>query len=63
MDTTTSIPSPTPAQVPSIAARAEDLVKIYGAGDAEVRALDGISIGFPTGGFSAVMGPCAGGAV
>ena len=61
MDTTTSIPSPTPAQVPSIAARAEDLVKIYGAGDAEVRALDGISIGFPTGGFSAVMGPSGSG--
>jgi putative ABC transport system ATP-binding protein len=61
MDATTSIPSPTPPNAPSVAARAEDLVKIYGSGDAEVRALDGISIGFPEGGFSAVMGPSGSG--
>jgi putative ABC transport system ATP-binding protein len=43
------------------AARAADAVKIYGTGDAEVRALDGISVDFPTGAFSAVMGPSGSG--
>ena len=36
-------------------------MKVYGSGDAEVRALDGVSIGFPNGGFSAVMGPSGSG--
>jgi putative ABC transport system ATP-binding protein len=43
------------------AARAEEAVKTYGSGDAEVRALDGISVEFPTAGFSAVMGPSGSG--
>jgi putative ABC transport system ATP-binding protein len=43
------------------AARGVDLVKVYGKGDAEVRALDGISVGFAPGQFSAIMGPSGSG--
>src|SRR5207247_408783 len=38
-----------------------DAVKIYGAGDAAVRALDGISVDFPVGAFTAIMGPSGSG--
>lgn len=43
------------------AARAVDAVKVYGSGDAAVRALDGINLEFPTGRFTAVMGPSGSG--
>jgi putative ABC transport system ATP-binding protein len=43
------------------AAHGVDLVKVYGKGDAEVRALDGISVGFAPGQFSAIMGPSGSG--
>ena len=43
------------------AARAVDLVKCYGSGDAEVRALDGINVEFARGHFTAVMGPSGSG--
>jgi putative ABC transport system ATP-binding protein len=43
------------------AARAVDLVKTYGSGDAEVRALDGINVEFARGRFTAVMGPSGSG--
>jgi putative ABC transport system ATP-binding protein len=43
------------------AARGLDLVKVYGQGDAEVRALDGISVEFAAGQFSAIMGPSGSG--
>ncbi len=43
------------------AARAVDAVKVYGKGDAEVRALDGVSIAFARGEFSAIMGPSGSG--
>jgi len=43
------------------AARAHDLVKRYGSGDAEVMALDGISVSFERGKFTAVMGPSGSG--
>ena len=43
------------------AARAEDLVKRYGIGQATVTALDGISIQIPVGSFTAVMGPSGSG--
>jgi len=43
------------------AARAVDLVKVYGKGDAAVRALRGISITFERGQFTAVMGPSGSG--
>ena len=44
-----------------MAARAIDSVKVYGEGDAEVRALDGISADFPARQFTAVMGPSGSG--
>jgi putative ABC transport system ATP-binding protein len=43
------------------AARAVDLTKVYGEGDAEVRALDGVSVGFEAGHFTAIMGPSGSG--
>ena len=43
------------------AARAENLTKIYGQGDAEVRALDGVSIAFDRARFTAIMGPSGSG--
>jgi putative ABC transport system ATP-binding protein len=43
------------------AARASDLVKTYGTGEAIVRALDGISVEFERGTFTAVMGPSGSG--
>ena len=44
-----------------VAAAAVDLVKVYGKGDAEVRALDGVSLDFEAGRFTAVMGPSGSG--
>lgn len=46
---------------PTIAAAATDAYKIYGKGDSEVRALDGISVQFETGRFTAIMGPSGSG--
>jgi putative ABC transport system ATP-binding protein len=43
------------------AARVVDAVKIYGSGDAQVRALDGVTAGFPAGRFTAIMGPSGSG--
>jgi putative ABC transport system ATP-binding protein len=43
------------------AARAVNLVKVYGKGDASVRALDGVTVEFPAGQFSAIMGPSGSG--
>ncbi|HMD44685.1 MAG TPA: ABC transporter ATP-binding protein [Acidimicrobiales bacterium] len=43
------------------AARAVDLVKTYGKGDAIVRALDGVTLEFARGRFTAVMGPSGSG--
>ena len=44
-----------------VAARAVDAVKVYGAADAAVRALDGVTVEFHSGGFTAVMGPSGSG--
>ena len=35
--------------------------KVYGAGDTEVRALDGVTVDFPAGVFTAIMGPSGSG--
>ncbi|GAA5033801.1 ABC transporter ATP-binding protein [Streptomyces siamensis] len=43
------------------AARVTDAVKVYGSGDTAVRALDGVSVGFPAGRFTAIMGPSGSG--
>jgi putative ABC transport system ATP-binding protein len=42
-------------------ASARDLVKTYGKGDAEVRALDGVSVDFERGKLTAIMGPSGSG--
>ncbi len=44
-----------------LAARAIDVVKVYGEGPTAVRALDGVSVDFPAGRFTAVMGPSGSG--
>jgi putative ABC transport system ATP-binding protein len=43
------------------AARAVDAVKTYGTGEAAVHALAGVSVGFPEGRFTAIMGPSGSG--
>ncbi|HXD67795.1 MAG TPA: ABC transporter ATP-binding protein [Solirubrobacteraceae bacterium] len=52
---------PTPPTAPSPAARAVELTKTYGTGDAAVTALAGVSVGFDRGRFTAVMGPSGSG--
>src|ERR1700686_2528315 len=44
-----------------IAARAVDASKVYGEGEAEVRALDHISVEFGRGEYTAIMGPSGSG--
>jgi len=53
--------SPTVPRLRSVAARAVDATKVYGKGEAEVRALDGVSVDFETGRFTAIMGPSGSG--
>jgi putative ABC transport system ATP-binding protein len=43
------------------AARAVQAVKVYGRGDTEVRALDGVDVTFGAGEFNAIMGPSGSG--
>ena len=45
----------------TVAAAATDAYKIYGKGDSEVRALDGVTVQFETGRFTAIMGPSGSG--
>jgi len=45
----------------AIAARAVDASKIYGTGEAQVRALDGINVDFARNHFTAIMGPSGSG--
>lgn len=65
---TTDLASPPPPAGPAAAgpsgyaaAGAVDATKIYGVGDAEVRALDGVTVSFETGKFTAIMGPSGSG--
>jgi putative ABC transport system ATP-binding protein len=57
------LPRPTPQGETgtAIAARAVDVVKTYGRGEAAVRALDSASVAIPAGRFTAVMGPSGSG--
>ena len=53
---------PTPSQVLTrTACSATDVVKVYGSGDTAVRALDGVSVEFSAGSFTAIMGPSGSG--
>ena len=40
---------------------AQDLVRVFGEGDTSVRALDGVSVEFPKGRLTAIMGPSGSG--
>jgi putative ABC transport system ATP-binding protein len=44
-----------------VAARAVEVVKVYGSGDTAVRALDEVSVAFPAGRMTAIMGPSGSG--
>jgi putative ABC transport system ATP-binding protein len=59
LPTTDRAPSSGPSGV--AAARALDAVKTYGKGDTAVRALDGVTVEFAAGGFTAIMGPSGSG--
>lgn len=52
--------TPTP-QVHTAAASSIDASKFYGKGDSEVRALDGVTVEFRSGEFTAIMGPSGSG--
>jgi putative ABC transport system ATP-binding protein len=52
---------PSPVTTTSAAAGAIDAAKIYGSGDSEVRALDGVTVAFEKGRFTAIMGPSGSG--
>src|SRR4051794_14823706 len=53
---------PSPVTITSMpAARAVGVRKVYGHGEAEVRALDGVDAEFGTGRFTAIMGPSGSG--
>lgn len=57
----TSGSAPTASSATAVAARAVDLRKVYGSGDSEVRALDGVTIDLAAGEFTAIMGPSGSG--
>ncbi len=42
-------------------ARTEQATKVYGSGDTAVRALDDVTVEFPAGRFTAIMGPSGSG--
>jgi putative ABC transport system ATP-binding protein len=50
-----------PSEANAIAARASRAVKVYGKGEAAVRALGGITVEFPAEEFTAIMGPSGSG--
>jgi putative ABC transport system ATP-binding protein len=56
-----SRPEATEAVSGATAARAEDLLKVYGRGNAMVRALDGVTVEFERARFTAIMGPSGSG--
>jgi putative ABC transport system ATP-binding protein len=60
MSTLSEATAPVPPSS-TVAARTVNAVKIYGKEDNEVRALDGVTIDFAAGAFTAIMGPSGSG--
>jgi putative ABC transport system ATP-binding protein len=58
--TETHLPAP-PRPTDIVAARAVDVVKSYGSGDTEVRALDHVTVDLARGELTAIMGPSGSG--
>ena len=62
MNTNTTIAAHVADRAPaSSIVRLQGVSKIYGSGDAQVRALDDVSVGFGAGEFTAIMGPSGSG--
>lgn len=61
MEPMASAPSFSARATSTAAARAVDAVKIYGSGDTEVRALDGVTAELRVSRFTAIMGPSGSG--
>jgi putative ABC transport system ATP-binding protein len=57
---TTELPPMLATSTPAVAT-VTDAVKVYGRGENEVRALDGVSVQFAAGKFTAIMGPSGSG--
>jgi putative ABC transport system ATP-binding protein len=53
--------APEPRPDPAVQAFARDLVRTYGEGETQVRALDGVSVDFAKGRLTAIMGPSGSG--
>lgn len=56
-----NVPDQRSARPGRAAARAIAAVKVYGKGETAVRALDGVTVGFSAGAFTAIMGPSGSG--
>ena len=61
MPPSTAPASPAPTGADVAAAGAIDAHKVYGEGDTEVRALDGVTVSFERSRFTAIMGPSGSG--
>jgi putative ABC transport system ATP-binding protein len=61
--TVTPVQSTTTARAadPAVAARGENLTKVYGEGDTRVLALDAVDVEFQRGAYTAIMGPSGSG--
>jgi putative ABC transport system ATP-binding protein len=59
--TASTTPAPAPADASVVAARADDVTKIYGEGGTRVVALDSVTADFARGRFTAIMGPSGSG--
>ncbi|MET9683411.1 ABC transporter ATP-binding protein [Streptomyces coeruleorubidus] len=55
------ITTPTAHRATAVAARAEDLSKLYGQGETRVTALDHVTVNFHQGEYTAIMGPSGSG--
>ena len=58
---TSTLAAPCPTPFPAPAAHVVDAVKTHGRGDNVVNALDGVTVQFATGRFTAIMGPSGSG--